>query len=333
MSAALRGGIIPRFRTMRILITGAAGQVGSDLLSHLHAQGASLTCFDLAHPPAGLPPGVRWKRGDITNGSEVFDWVKESQPEVVYHLAAILSASGERMPHAAYRVNMDGTHNVLEAARLFGVRQVLFASTIAVFGPGLPDPVPNEVSLRPATMYGVTKVAGEMLGEYYRNRWKIDFRAVRFPGLINAGIPGGGTTDYALWMYVDAVRHGKYECYVGPESTVPMMYMPDALRALAELSAAPAASLRRCVYNIAAMSPTAADFAAAVIRRVPGTKITYKVDPVRQGILDSWPRRLDDRCAREEWGWKHRYDLEGMSDDLMPKVREMVRRGGIPEAH
>jgi threonine 3-dehydrogenase len=228
---------------------------------------------------------------------------------------------------------MDGTHNALEAARLFGVRQLLFASTIAVFGPGLPDPVPNEVSLRPATIYGVTKVAGELLGDYYRTKWGLDFRGVRFPGLINAGVPGGGTTDYALWMYIDAVRHGRYRCYVGPESTVPMMYMPDALRALSELAAAPRESLRRSVYNIAAMSPTAREFADAVKRRVPKAEFTFAPDPRRQAILDSWPKRLDDSCARAEWGWKHRFDLESMSDDLLPKVRAMLAAGPVPPSH
>jgi threonine 3-dehydrogenase len=260
----------------------------------------------------------------VDNQSELFDAVKDAAPEVMYHFAALLSATGEKVPHRAYAVNMEGTRNALEAARLFGVRQVMFASTIAVFGPGLPDPVPDDVPLQPSTIYGVTKVAGELLGSYYHRKWQLDFRGVRFPGLINAGVPGGGTTDYALHMYVDGIRHGKYECYVGPESTVPMMYMPDALRALVELSDAPAKSLRRCIYNIAAISPTAAEFARAVKTRVPGVEITYKVDPARQAILDSWPRRLDDSCARADWGWKAKYDLDRMSDDLVPKIRKMV---------
>jgi len=318
---------------MRILVTGAAGQVGTDLVVKLSGEGHDVTCFDQAPAPPRIPGKAVWRRGDVTNAGEYFDAVKEVGPEVLYHLAAILSASGERAPHAAYRVNMEGTHNALEAARLFGVRQVLFASTIAVFGPGLPDPVPNEVSLRPTTMYGVTKVAGEMLGEYYASRFGVDFRALRFPGLINAGIPGGGTTDYSLWMYIDAVRHGRYDCYVGPESTVPMMYMPDALRALSELAAAPRGNLRRCVYNIAAMSPKASDFAEAVRRRVPGFEVRYAVDPRRQAILDSWPKRVDDARAREEWNWRPHYDLASMSDDLLPKVRAMLAAGNVPPSH
>jgi threonine 3-dehydrogenase len=309
---------------MRILVTGGAGQVGTDLLAMLAARGADLVVFDLSPTPEGLPAGVEWIRGDVTNAPELFDCVKAVQPEVLYHFAAILSASGERMPHRAYSVNQHGTHHALEAARLFGVRQVMFASTIAVFGPGLPEPVANEVPLKPTTMYGVTKVAGELLGNYYHAKWGLDFRGVRFPGLINAGVPGGGTTDYALWMFVDGIRHGHYECYVGPESRVPMMYMPDALRALVELSEAPGDKLRRCIYNIAGISPTAGEFAEAVRSRVPGAKITFRVDPARQAILDSWPDALDDRCAREEWGWAHAYDLDRMADDLVAKLKRTL---------
>ena len=309
---------------MRILVTGAAGQVGTDLLHLLSDQGHELSCFDLALRPDNVPTTVDWRRGNVANQGELFEYVEEMRPEVAYHLAALLSATGESFPHRAYTVNMVGTRNLLEAARLFHVRQVMYASTIAVFGPGLPDPVPNDVGLLPTTMYGVTKVAGELLGAYYFTRWGLDFRGVRFPGLINAGIPGGGTTDYALFMYVEGIRSGRYECYVGTESMVPMMYMPDALRALMMLSEAPREQLRRCIYNIAAMSPTAEDFANAVRARVDGVEITYAVDPARQAILDSWPRRVDDSFARDEWGWRHEYDLDAMSDDLVPKIRSML---------
>ena len=175
---------------MRILITGAAGQVGTDLLPLLLARGDEIACFDLVKAPAPLPKGVTWHQGDLTVEAEVYDAVKAAQPEVIFHLAAILSATGERIPFRAWRVNMDGTRHVLEAARLFGVRQVVFTSTIAAFGPGLEQPVGNDVSMRPTTMYGLTKVAGELLGEYYAVKWGLDFRGVRFPGLISAVEPG-----------------------------------------------------------------------------------------------------------------------------------------------
>jgi len=307
---------------MRVLLTGGAGQVGTDLLELLHDRGAELACFDLAPRHEPIPDAVRWHRGSVTNTGELFEFVKEFRPEVIFHLAAMLSATGEQFPHRAYVVNMDGTRNLLEAARLFDVRQVMFASTIAVFGPGLPDPVPNEVPLQPKTMYGVTKVAGENLGAYYQHRWGLDFRGVRFPGLINAGTPGGGTTDYALHMYVDGVHEGRYECFVGPESRVPMMYMPDALRSLVELSNADRKRLKRNIYNIAAISPSAQDFADAVRARVPGVEITFAPDPERQAILDTWPQRIDDSCARAEWGWRHEYDLDRMSDDLVRRLRD-----------
>jgi len=308
---------------MRILVTGGAGQVGTDLIKSLHSEGAEVAVFDLAPRPETAPAALRWYRGSVANAPEVFDCIQETRPEIIYHFAALLSATGEKYPHRCYKVNMDGTHNLLEAARRFEVRQFMFASTIAVFGPGLPDPVPNDVPLLPTTMYGVTKVANEMLGAYYHSHWGVDFRGVRFPGLINAGVPGGGTTDYALFMYVDGIRYGKYECFVGPESVVPMMYMPDALRAMQELSAAPEEKLERRVYNIGAISPTAEEFANAVRARVPGVDITFKVDPERQAILDSWPCAVDDSCARAEWGWMPEYDLDKMSDDLIPRIRAM----------
>ena len=309
---------------MKILVTGAAGQVGMDLLPLLLERGHQPTVFDLAPKPAGCPAAVQWVRGDISLAPEVLEAVRTTKPERIVHLAAILSATGETVPHRAWRVNMDGTHHVLEAARLFGVKQVFFTSTIAAFGPGLAEPVGNDVSMRPTTMYGVTKVAGELLGEYYQKAFGIDFRGVRFPGLINAGIPGGGTTDYALYMFIDGLRTGAYECFVSAESRVPFMYMPDALRAVLELMDAPKAKLTRSIYNIAAMSPTADEIANAVRRRIPGVRLTFKSDPRRQGILNSWPKVLDDSVARKDWGWKHAYDLDAMADDLMPKMRRLV---------
>ena len=312
---------------MKILVTGAAGQVGTDLLPILVGKGHVVTVFDLAPRPEGCPEAVTWLQGDITGRPEVFDAVKSSQPDLIYHLAAILSARGETMPHVAYRVNLDGTMNVLEAARILDVGQVFFASTIAAFGPGLPDPVPNEVSMRPTTMYGVTKVAGELLGEYYHKKFGLDFRGVRFPGLINAGIPGGGTSDYALFMYVEGVRSGRYAAFCEPRAKIPFMYMPDALRAIIELAEAPRENLTRCIYNIAAVSATAAEFADAVRARVPGVELKFDPVPHLQAILDSWPDALDDTAAREDWGWRPEFDLDHMSDDLIEKLEAMLEKG------
>ncbi len=302
---------------MRILITGAGGQVGTDLIPLLLERGHQPAGFDLAKPPPSHPRDVPWVTADVTVEEEVFDAVNATKPDSIWHLAAILSATGERIPFRAWRVNMDGTRNVLEAARLLGVKQVLFTSTIAAFGPGLENPVGNDVSMRPTTMYGLTKVAGELLGEYYRAKWGLDFRGVRFPGLISAIEPGGGTSDYVNHMYFAAARGGSYDAFCRPDTVIPLMYMPDALRALSELSEAPDEALSRRIYNIAAMSPRADEIAAAVRRRVPATRIGFVPDPARQAILDSWPQALDDSLARKDWGWRARYDLEAMSDDLM----------------
>jgi threonine 3-dehydrogenase len=221
-------------------------------------------------------------------------------------------------------VNQTGTFHVLESARELEVGQVVFASTIAVFGPGLGDAVKDDVPLHPTTMYGVTKVAGELLGEYYARRFQLDFRAVRFPGLISASRPGGGTSDYALYMYVDGVLEGHYEAFCRPETTIPLMYMPDGIRALIELSEAREGDLGRRVYNIAAFSPSAQEIADAVRRILPKVRITFRADPRRQEILDSWPRALDDGNARRDWGWQPSFDLQSMSEDLIQRIQGMA---------
>ncbi len=307
---------------MKVLVTGAGGQVGLDLLRILQARGDEVHASDVA-PPDGHD-ACPWHRLDVTDKRAVEALVAELRPEVVFHLAAILSARGEADPMRTYAVNQDGTVHLLEAARLHGVRQVVFTSTIAAFGPPLPDLVPDDIALHPTTMYGVTKVAGELLGDYYFRRYGLDFRAVRFPGLLSAVLPGGGTSDYAPLMYFEALRVGHYEAFCRPDATIPLMYMPDGLRALVELSAAPRERLSRCVYNVAAFSPTAQQIADEVARAVPGAVITFKPDPARQAILDSWPRALDDRLARRDWGWRAEYDLPRMTEDLLPKLRALL---------
>ncbi len=312
---------------MRVLITGSGGQVGLDLIPFLQGRGAEVVASDIVPRPEACAPDVPWEHFDVTNVTEVRGVLERVKPDVVYHLAAILSARGEEIPHVAYAVNQTGTYNMLEACRLLGVPKFIYTSTIAAFGPGLPDPVPNEVSMRPTTMYGITKVAGELLGEYYRAKWGLDFRGVRFPGLINAGVPGGGTSDYALHMYTTGMKRGAYESFCHDDTRIPLMYMPDAVRALVDLADAPRERLRRSVYNIAAMSPTAGEIAESVRGAIPGVQLTFESDPLRQAILDSWPKALDDSAAREEWDWRHEYDLTAMTADMIPKVRAMLDRG------
>jgi len=311
---------------MRILVTGAGGQVGLDLISYLRDQGHEVHGSDVAPRPGEqrLAADVPWHALDVTHGEAIEALLREHNIEQVFHLAAILSATGEANPGLTYAVNQGGTHNLLEACRSAEVRRVVFTSTIAVYGPGLDEPVGDDVSLKPQTMYGVTKVAGELLGDYYSRRYDLDFRAVRFPGLISASLPGGGTSDYALFMYVNGIRHGLYESFCRPDTRIPLMYMPDGVRALAELGAADRASLTRTVYNIAAFSPTAQEIADSVASHIEGVELTFAPDPMRQAILDSWPNALDDTLARRDWGWQPSFDLAAMTADLVPKVRALV---------
>jgi threonine 3-dehydrogenase len=309
---------------MKVLVTGAGGQVGLDLLRILQARGDEVHASDVNPPDEQHRHGVPWHKLDVTSAAAVNDLFAKLRPEVVFHLAAILSARGEVDPMRTYAVNQGGTVHVLEAARKHATRQVVFTSTIAAFGPPLPALVPDDIALHPTTMYGVTKVAGELLGDYYFRRYGLDFRAVRFPGLLSAVLPGGGTSDYAPLMYYEALRVGHYEAFCRPDATIPLMYMPDGLRALVELSAAPRERLTRCVYNVAAFSPTADQIADEVRRVVPGADITFKPDPARQAILDSWPRALDDSLARRDWGWHPEYDLPRMTTDLLPKLRALL---------
>jgi threonine 3-dehydrogenase len=312
---------------MKILVTGAGGQVGLDLIRRLIAAGDEVIGSDIAERPTCelSAAELAWRRLDVTDAAAVRGLVEELRPEVIFHLAALLSARGERSPQLAYAVNQGGTFHVLEAARQCEVRQVIFTSTIAVFGPGLASPVVDDVPLHPTTMYGVTKVAGELLGDYYRRRYGLDFRAVRFPGLLSAGLPGGGSSDYAPLMFIEGLRRGAYEAFCRPDTTIPMMYMPDGIRALFELSRAPQGRLSRSVYNIAAFSPTAQEIADAAARVIPGARFTFSSDPVRQAILDSWPQALDDAQARRDWGWAPRFDLDGMAAALVPEVHELLR--------
>ncbi len=309
---------------MRILVTGAGGQVGQDLIAQLRSAGHEVHGSDVAPRPDALDAAVPWHELDVTKGERVEGLLRELKTEQVYHLAAILSARGEKNPGLTYAVNQGGIYNVLEACRCAGIERIVFTSTIAVYGPGLPEPVADDVPLQPQTMYGVTKVAGELLGDYYRRRYDMDFRSVRFPGLISAAIPGGGTSDYALFMYTEGVRQGAYRAFCRPDTRIPLMYMPDGVRALAELGAADRGSLSRSVYNIAAFSPTAAEIAGSVAEAIDGVEITFAPDPMRQAILDSWPNALDDTNARNDWGWSPAFDLTAMTADLVPKVRALV---------
>lgn len=305
-----------------VLVTGAMGQIGSELVPALRARyGAeAVVASDLRMATGGGSgePGPT-EHLDCTSMSQIQEVVRRHDVGTVYHLAALLSAVAEEKPHAAWSVNMDGLYNVLETARQYGCA-VFFPSSIGAFGPSTPrDLTPQVTVQRPTTMYGVTKVAGELLCDYYAARFGVDTRGLRFPGLIsNVAPPGGGTTDYAVEIFYQAVRYRHYTCPLAPQTRLDMMYMPDAIRAMLELMEAdPSRLTQRNAFNITAMSVTPEEIAGEIRGHIPEFEIDYDVDPVRQAIADSWPRCLDDSVARADWGWRPRFDLATMAADML----------------
>jgi nucleoside-diphosphate-sugar epimerase len=309
-----------------ILVTGALGQIGSELVPALRERyGADRVIgSDIRMPPVeDLAAGSRFEFIDCTNPRQIQDMVRAHNVGTIYHLAALLSVTAEEKPHIAWQLNMDGLYNVLETARSAGCK-VFFPSSIGAFGPGTPrDPTPQDTLQRPNTMYGVTKVAGELLCDYYFRRFGVDARGLRFPGLISyVAPPGGGTTDYAVAIFYEAILHGHYTCFLRADTQMDMMYMPDALSAIVGLMEADPKRLKhRNAFNITAIQLTPAQLAAEIKKRLPSFEIEYKVDAVRQAIADSWPRRMDDSAAREEWGWEPRFGLAHVIDDMLEKLR------------
>jgi len=315
---------------VRILVTGATGQIGSELTLALRRRYGSENVVAAFHRTP-LPPPLKDSgpsvRLDVTDRAELEEAVRKYKPNAIYHLAAILSAKGEENPAAAWRVNLGGLYNVLEVARAGGVRQVFWPSSIAVFGPKTPkDNTPQDTILCPTTMYGVTKVAGEYLCDYYARRFRLDVRGVRYPGIISSETPpGGGTTDYAVEMFYAAVKGERYTCFVRPDTVLPMMYMPDCLKAAIQLMEADPSSLtRRADYNVAAMSFSAEELAAEIRKHVPSFQVEYRPD-FRQEIADSWPRSIDDSAAREDWGWEPSYDLSRMVEDMLARLKRRLQ--------
>lgn len=311
-----------------ILIIGSTGQIGTELTMALrkHSPNGNVVA---GYIPAQPPTEMLKETGpceivDITNAQQIADVVKKYQVNTIYNLAALLSAVAEAKPQLAWQIGMGGLFNVLEVARETGAA-VFTPSSIAAFGPGtVKDMVPQDTVQRPQTMYGVTKVSGELLSDYYHKRFGVDTRSVRFPGLIsNVTLPGGGTTDYAVDIYYAAVREGKFTCPLKPGTYMDMMYMPDALRATIELMEAdPTKLIHRNSFNLASMSFEPTEIIAEVKRLVPELEVKFEIDELRQSIADSWPNSMDDSCARAEWGWKPEYDLRAMSEDMVLKLRQ-----------
>lgn len=309
----------------RILVTGAGGQIGSWLVPRLREEygTANVMATDVRHLGAEVTEAGPFQVLDATDGKAVGQAVMRHEADTVYHLAAILSAIGEKDPRLAWHVNMASLEAVLEVAREQKCA-VFTPSSIGVFGPDTPkDPTPQDTIMRPATMYGITKVSGELLCDYYHTRFGVDTRGVRFPGLISYGAPpGGGTTDWAVDIYYQAVEHGRYTCFLEADTQLDMMYMPDAIDALVQIMEAdPSRLVHRNAFNVTAMQLTPAGLTEIIREHVPGFEIDYDVDPVRQAIAESWPDRIDDSAARAEWDWSPKYDAAAMTADMLANLR------------
>ena len=310
----------------KILITGALGQIGSELATEMRRVYGNDNV---------IASGRRIKEGheeliasgpfeivNINDAQGLSEMVKKHKVNTIVNLAAILSAVGEDDPSKCWDVNMNGLYNILEVAKDENC-MVYTPSSIAAFGPSTPpDQTPQDTIQRPTTMYGVTKVAGELLCDYYHQKFGVDTRGVRFPGLISyKTLPGGGTTDYAVHIYYEALKKKQYTSFIDKGTSMDMMYMPDALNAIIDLMEADSSKLiHRNAFNVSAMSFDPEILAASIRKFIPEFKLDYDVDPVRQGIANTWPNSLDDSAARAEWGWNPKYDLDGMTKDMLEQL-------------
>ena len=310
-----------------VLVIGATGQIGTELTMRLRQEYPNGNIV-AGYIKGAEPKGIVAESGpmaevDITNAQQIADAVEKYHVDTIYNLAALLSATAEAKPQLAWKIGVGGLYNTLEVAREKGCA-VFTPSSIGSFGKGTPrDHTPQDTIQRPETIYGITKVTGEMLSDYYTRRFGVDTRSVRFPGLISyVAPPGGGTTDYAVDIYYSAVRGETFKCPLKPGTFMDMMYMPDALRAAIEIMEAnPDRLVHRNSFNVTSMSFDPEIISNKIREYVPDFKMEYELDPLRQAIADSWPNSLDDTCAREEWDWKPQYDLDSMTVDMLKQLR------------
>ncbi|MCK5117359.1 MAG: NAD-dependent epimerase/dehydratase family protein [Candidatus Aegiribacteria sp.] len=310
----------------RILVTGALGQIGSELTAELRKRYGreNVVASDIrTDESSAVALGGPWLILDVTDDEAVEKSIIDNRIDSIFHMAAILSATGEANPQLCWKVNMDGTLNILEAARKNGLMRVIIPSSIAAFGPETPrENTPQETILKPRTMYGVTKVSGELLCDYYVRKFNLDVRGLRYPGIISSEtLPGGGTTDYAVDIYYKAIEKGRYTCFVKKDTMLPMMYMPDCIKATLDLAEADFNALvHYSDFNVGALSVSAGDIAESIRKHIPGFTVEYEPDH-RQAIADTWPMGVDDSAAREEWGWEPEWDLDAMTADMLEKLR------------
>ncbi len=311
----------------KILVTGALGQIGSELTAALKKiyGDANVITSDVA--ASNLSEAFQpYEQLNVLDKTRLGEIIKKHNINIIYHLAAILSAAGEKNPSLCWDVNMNGLYNILETARELKIKQIICPSSIAVFGPETPcDNTPQETIILPKTMYGLTKAAGELVCDYYVAKFGIDVRGLRYPGLISyKTLPGGGTTDYAVEIFYEAIKNKSYTCFLKADTTLPMMYMPDAIRGTIALSQADFSSLKHhSNFNFAGISFSCEELAAEITKRIPEFKIDYKPD-FRQKIADSWPKSIDDSSSKNEWGWKPQFGLSEMVDDMLSNLRKKL---------
>jgi nucleoside-diphosphate-sugar epimerase len=316
----------------KIMVTGAVGQIGSELTMVLREKYGNDNVIATGHkskPGEKLLNSGPFQFINCSDIKTVDKVVKKYNVNTIYHLATLLSAVAEENPHLAWDVNINGLYNVLEVARERNCA-VFTPSSIGAFGPGTPlDNTPQDTIQRPNTMYGVTKVTGELLCDYYYKRFGVDTRGLRYPGIISyETLPGGGTTDYAVEIFYEAIKNKKYTCFLKQGTYLDMMYMPDAINSAINLMEADPAKLKhRNAFNVTAMSFDPEGIANEINKIIPDFTIDYKVDPTRQAIAESWPNNMDDSAAREEWGWKPEYNLESMTKDMIEKLTIKLKKG------
>jgi nucleoside-diphosphate-sugar epimerase len=304
-----------------VLVTGAGGQIGSELVLSLRKTYKHVIATDLKEPSGELKEG-EFMRLDVLYKNGLLDCVKRFKVTQIYHLAAILSATGEKNPEMAWRINMKGLRNILDVCIEGGVKKLFFPSTIAVFGPTTPRVnTPQYTVMEPNTIYGISKQAGERWCDWYFQKKGLDVRSIRYPGLISYKTKaGGGTTDYAVDIFFEAVANKKYECFLKEDTTLPMMYMPDAIRGTIALMEASAEKITvRSGYNFSALSFSPRQLAAEIKNTMPEFTMSYKPD-FRQSIAESWPQSIDDSIAKRDWNWKPEYDLARMSTDMLQNI-------------
>jgi nucleoside-diphosphate-sugar epimerase len=316
----------------RLLVLGATGQIGSELTQELRRRYGQENVVAAGHrrqPSERLLSTGPFISVDVTHKDHVEKAIEDYEIDTVYLLATVLSAVGEQNPQRAWDVNLTGLYHVLEVAREHNLVRVFWPSSIAVFGPETPRiHTPQDTVLIPTTMYGVTKVAGELLCNYYFRRYGVDVRCVRYPGIISSETPpGGGTTDYAVAIFYEAIRTKRYTCFVREDTVLPMMYMPDCIKGAIDLMEADPAKIKHHVgYNVAGVSFSASELASEITKYIPDFDCEYQPD-FRQTIADSWPMSLDDSVARDEWGWKPDHDLASMTRDMIEKLTKRLADG------